>query len=298
MKDVSQEAPKVEIVPFEESVIAQAFKQENGVMDLFEEMKSKVASLVFDAEDPKARAEMKSIAYAISRSKTTVDDFGKDLVSGIKNQAKLIDSQRKDWRESCDKLRDHVRAPLDAWEAQEEAKNQVFADRLRSIEVIRDQDYQYHSAAQIKEILSSLKSAKITDEDYADLVPQAKLAKFEAIEVLDAALENAEAREAEQKKQAEIQEQQRLDREEQIRKEAKEQADRQAEIRIKQAELHAREKLEREQAEKAKNSSLRNKAMLEAVDSLCASGFVDEDTAKALVKAVYNGEIKNFKLIF
>lgn len=305
MKDVNQESQKVEIVPFEENVIAQAFREENGIVSLFDQMRSKVEGLVFDKEDPIHRAEMKSLAYAIARSKTAVDDFGKALVKPLKDQANIIDKQRKYFVDNCKELQVSVRAPLDAWEAQEEAKKQVFADRLRSIEMIRDQDYQYHSSAQIKEILSSLKSSKITDEDYADLVPQAKLAKFEAIEALDGAIENAEAREAEQKKQAEIQEQQRLAREEQIRKEATENAERQAQQRIadaerkaQDAERFAKENIEREQAEKAKNSSLRNQAMIEAVESLCASGIVDEDQAKALVKAVYKKEIQHFSFIF
>ena len=64
----------------------------------------------------KGRDAIASQAYKVSKSKTAVDNHGKDLVAGIKAQAAVIDRDRKAWRDQCDALRDEIRKPLDEWE--------------------------------------------------------------------------------------------------------------------------------------------------------------------------------------
>lgn len=312
MKDVNQEAQKVEIVPFEENVIAQAFREENGVANLFEEMKSKVASLVFDAEDPIHRAEMKSLAYAISRSKTAVDDFGKDLVSGIKAQAKIIDSQRKDWRESCDELRDSVRAPLTQWEQEQEAKLQIFKDRLAEIEAIRDADYTGKYPEAIQATIAHIKGLSIDEENFDYLVNESKLARFEALEILESALVASEEYKK-QREEAQKAYDEKIRAEALAQAEAKAEKERQdAEARIAQAEARAlqaeqqakakaeAQKLQEEQAEAQRRADKehRDAVLMGIVEAICASGVADEDTAKAITKMAFKGEIPNLKIIF
>jgi hypothetical protein len=55
--------------------------------------------------DKKERDALKSYAYNLARTKTTVDNYGKELVSGIKAQAAVIDADRKFWRDNMDLLR-------------------------------------------------------------------------------------------------------------------------------------------------------------------------------------------------
>lgn len=77
------------------------------------------------ARDMKVKAdreETRSLAAKIARSKTGLDDLGKDYVAEIKKQAGVIDAKRKLIRDRLDALKDEVRAPLTAWEDAEKAR--------------------------------------------------------------------------------------------------------------------------------------------------------------------------------
>lgn len=77
------------------------------------------ATQVIDATTPEGRAEIKSLAYKIARSKTAIDDAGKTLVADLKTQSGKIDVLRKHARDTLDALKDEVRAPVTAWEAEQ-----------------------------------------------------------------------------------------------------------------------------------------------------------------------------------
>ena len=68
------------------------------------------------------------MAYKVARSKTTLDDIGKELVAGWKDQAKEVDANRKLARETLDALKIKVRKPLTDWEEKE-------AKRIEGIEL-------------------------------------------------------------------------------------------------------------------------------------------------------------------
>jgi ABC-type Zn uptake system ZnuABC Zn-binding protein ZnuA len=71
-----------------------------------------------------------------SRSKTYIDNAGKDLVAELKALPKQIDESRRVVRERLDALKDEVRRPLTEWEAEqerikaEEAMNALHAEAL------------------------------------------------------------------------------------------------------------------------------------------------------------------------
>ena len=69
---------------------------------------------------PSGRDEIKSLAYKIARSKTTLDNIGKEHVAEIKAKAKAIDNLRAEMRDDLDALKHEIRAPLDEWEAEQE----------------------------------------------------------------------------------------------------------------------------------------------------------------------------------
>ncbi len=95
---------------------------------LIEEVKSQTINLVFDINTPAGRKDIASVAYRIARTKTYLDDIGKDLVSEYKELPKRIDAGRKLARDTFDSLKEQVRKPLDEWEAQQEIlKNQLDA---------------------------------------------------------------------------------------------------------------------------------------------------------------------------
>jgi len=75
------------------------------------------------------RAEVASRARRVASTKVYLDDLGKAEVARLKDLPRQIDAGRKTLRDGFDALKDRVRKPLDAWEA-EDAAQQAEVERL------------------------------------------------------------------------------------------------------------------------------------------------------------------------
>jgi colicin import membrane protein len=80
------------------------------------------AGALRDISQPKNRKAITSLAYKVARSKTALDDMGKDLGAEWKRLAGLVDADRRNLRERLEALQAEVRAPLDRYEAEEEKR--------------------------------------------------------------------------------------------------------------------------------------------------------------------------------
>lgn len=88
------------------------FSSNDAVQDLLQKLDTSARSIVPDLSTMKGQKEIATLARKVSRSKTYIDGLGKDLVSGIKQQAKEIDVRRKTIRDTLDTLKLDVRRPL------------------------------------------------------------------------------------------------------------------------------------------------------------------------------------------
>ena len=250
-----------ELQVIEQNAIVVAFQKENGIQDLFDRMAEQERSIVPDVTTKKGRDAIASQAYKVSKSKTAVDNHGKDLVAGIKAQAAVIDRDRKAWRDQCDALRDEIRKPLDDWEQAEKArvaKHEQLIDVIRMSAAICQNPENPWASINIKDSISDLESLVI-DSSLEEYEEQAKLAKFESLEKLRTALAAREKHEAEQAelerlRQAEIERKQK-ERDEAIARQAAEKA---------RIEAENKAKAEREQAEKLARQSAEREARLKA----------------------------------
>ena len=247
---------KLEIVAIEQPEIIEAFKVEGGTRALFERVSENARSVVFDMGVKKDRESLKSFAYSLARIKTTVDNHGKELVSGIKQQAAVIDADRKFWRDNMELLQDEIRKPLTDFEQAEKdrvVKHEHHIATIRMVSTLATAADSEWTALTIKEAIETLEN-RVIDSSFEEYEEQAKLAKFETLEVLRKALGVREKFEAEQAEleRLRIAEQQRIqqEREAQIAREAAEKATREAEEKARfEAERVQREKLEAEQRE-------------------------------------------------
>lgn len=244
---------KLEIVAIEQPEIIEAFKVEGGTRALFERVSENARSVVFDMGVKKDRESLKSFAYSLARIKTTVDNHGKELVSGIKQQAAVIDADRKFWRDNMELLQDEIRKPLTDFEQAEKDRVAKHEGAIRAVRSLYDENTKNQEAHVIKGYIFDLEKLEI-DSSYEEYEEQAKLAKFETLEVLRKALADREKYEAEQAEleRLRIAEQQRIqqEREAQIAREAAEKATREAEEKARfEAERVEREKAESEQRE-------------------------------------------------
>lgn len=87
-----------------------------GVEAIVAKIEAEVSAELFTIETPEGRERIKSVAYKVARSKTTLDDMGKELVAGIKAKSAAIDAERRTIRDRLDALKERVRGPLTAWE--------------------------------------------------------------------------------------------------------------------------------------------------------------------------------------
>lgn len=241
-----------ELQVLEQNVIVAAFGKENGIQELFNRMAEQARSIVPDVSTKKGRDAIASQAYKVSKSKTAVDNHGKDLVAGIKAQAAVIDRDRKAWRDQCDALRDEIRKPLDEWEKAEEDRIQSIKDRISNFDAGRVDTFS--TSDLIQTIISEVEATAI-DESFAEFANEAAIKKDAALSSYKKSLEIALKREAEQVELEHLRksEQERLQREheERIAHEAAEKARLEAERKAKEEA----ERVEREKREAAEREA-------------------------------------------
>ncbi|MFC2864330.1 coiled-coil domain-containing protein [Klebsiella quasipneumoniae] len=234
----------MDLVVIEKKNAMAVFTNNDQLDPLIEAIEKEARSLVPDVTTKKGRDAIASMAHKVARSKTYIDNAGKDLVAELKALPKQIDESRRVVRERLDALKDEVRRPLTEWEAEQE--------RIKAEEAM--------SALHAEALEMNIKF----DQELA--------AKFEADHEMALLMNDAFDREqAEKKAEAE---RQRIAREEEIKRLAEEKAKREAaeqaqrEIdaaaaREREAIL-AKERAEREQREAAERAEREKQAAVEA----------------------------------
>lgn len=109
-----------DLVVIEKSNAMEIFTSKEQLDPLLEKIETEARSLVPDLTTKKGRDAIASMAHKVARSKTYIDNAGKDLVAELKALPKQIDESRRIVRERLDALKDEVRRPLTEWEAEQE----------------------------------------------------------------------------------------------------------------------------------------------------------------------------------
>jgi hypothetical protein len=309
----------------------EVFSAANGIDPFLKVIRDEVDAFIPDVSTKKGRDEIASIAYKISRSKSAIDDLGKNLVSDLKELPKKIDAERKRVRDLLDQWRDEVRKPLTDWESAEEERVQKHKLFIVNIEGYASQSQDRDSEG-IARLIAELEST-VVDQSFEEFQTQAISIKESTLAFLRNKFEEKRKHEEEQKElarlRAELQEKQRVEREELIAKEAAEKAvkaEREAaerrELELKfAAEKAEREKLEAIQREKqaveverkrieAENKKIederiareRNAKHKKAIRGAALKSFVDngltQEYAEIALKAIENKLIPNVSINF
>ena len=91
-------------------------------------------AVVVDISTPQGRKECASLAFKIARSKTLIDDTGKNLGEDARKKIDAINADRKKAREFLDSLKEEVRKPLTDWEMADEKR--IAAHEVAIAEII------------------------------------------------------------------------------------------------------------------------------------------------------------------
>lgn len=209
-------------VPPKETAL-QVYSTENGLEPYLQIIKAEIDSFVPDVSTRKGREAIASIAYKVARSKTALDNAGKELVAELKEVPKKIDAERKRMRDLLDAWQADVRRPLTEWEEAEAARvarHQGEIDKINLRLECRDLD-----STELKANIAWLEGLAIS-EAWEEFEAEAARAKDKALAALRDALAAREKFEAEQAElerlRAEAAAREQKEREERIAREAAE----------------------------------------------------------------------------
>ncbi|MCY1779046.1 hypothetical protein OW752_10105 [Klebsiella pneumoniae] len=312
----------MDLVVIEKKNAMAVFTNNDQLDPLIEAIEKEARSLVPDVTTKKGRDAIASMAHKVARSKTYIDNAGKDLVAELKALPKQIDESRRVVRERLDALKDEVRRPLTEWEAEqerikaEEAMNALHAEALAMNEEF---DRQLASRIESDHEMALLMNDAF-DREQADKAAEAerqRIAHEEEIKRLAAAAaareveqraqrerEEAAHREAVLKAQAEQAERDRIAAEQKAeadkqaaieaeRRKAQEEADRirrEAEQR-EQARLAEEKRKADEQARREADVKHRKAVGTEIVKALLANTSLTRDQAIEVLTVVKDGRI-------
>ena len=210
----------------------QVYSSANGLDPFLQKIREEIDGFVPDVTTRKGRDAIASIAYKVARSKTALDNVGKELVAELKEVPKKIDAERKRMRDLLDGWQAEVRQPLTEWEQAEEArkaKHQAGIDQISLRLECRDLD-----SAELKSNIAWLEGMAIGAE-WEEFETEAARSKDKALASLREALVVREKYEAEQAElerlRAEAAAREQKEREERIAREAAEQARREEEAK-------------------------------------------------------------------
>lgn len=281
------------IIELPKSNAIQVFTEPGGIEPYLQKIREEALSHVPDLSTKTGRAAIASIAAKVARSKTYLDDAGKQLCDAerakIDATLSAVMASRKRIKEELDALRDEVRKPLTEWEnAEAERKGKIEA----RIEAMRRLPESGSDSVAIEKHLNRLEKTEI-NESFEEYTAEAAIVRTHAIRDCKQHLDNQLKIEHEKieleelrKKQAE---QEQKNRETEIAKQA---ADR---VKI-EFEREAKAKLEAEK-KRAANENHRKVIINQAVESLISFGFLDHD-AKAIIELIVNDNISNVTINF
>ncbi|MGO1107090.1 hypothetical protein [Klebsiella quasipneumoniae] len=234
----------MDLVVIEKKNAMAVFTNNDQLDPLIEAIEKEARSLVPDVTTKKGRDAIASMAHKVARSKTYIDNAGKDLVAELKALPKQIDESRRVVRERLDALKDEVRRPLTEWEAEQErikAEEAMLALHVEALAMNEDFDRQLAARIESDHEMALLMNDAF-DREQADKAAEAERQRI--------------AHEEEIKRQAE----------EKAKREAAEQAQREidaAAAREREAIL-TKERAEREQREAAERAEREKQAAVEA----------------------------------
>lgn len=245
----------MDLVVIEKKNAMAVFTNNDQLDPLIEAIEKEARSLVPDVTTKKGRDAIASMAHKVARSKTYIDNAGKDLVAELKALPKQIDESRRVARERLDALKDEVRRPLTEWEAEQErikAEEAMLALHAEALAMNEEFDRQLAARIESDHEMALLMNDAF-DREQAEKKAEAERQRIAREEEIKRQAEEKAKREAAEKAQREIDAAAAREREAIL---AKERAERER--------IEAQQRAEREQREAAERAEREKQAAVEA----------------------------------
>lgn len=268
--------------------------------EFFSHIKAEIAASEPDVSTETGRKKIKSLAYKITRSKTAIDEAGKNRTEEARKLINEVNAQRKKVREELEELAAEARQPVTNWEKAE-------ADRIERVAQLFDFVAQLkavpHGATseQIKESLKAFHGLNPDEETFKERKAEADNAVSVARDVLNTALEATEKAEANERELAALRAEQEAramaerkaaEKAEQDRlaKEAAALAEAEAKRREAEAEERARNEEKRKAAEAIAKAEREKQAAIEKAEAEKAELIRKQERQEAERKAAADRE--------
>lgn len=244
-----------------------------NVRQIVDAIEAQVRAEAFDVTTEPGRKRVKSVAYKVARSRTILDDIGKEHVAEIKKQSAAIDAERKALRDRLDALKVEISRPVDDWEEAEQ--NRVGGHESALISIIEAGRKSTFNTTP-DEIAATIECVEaLCRRDWQEFHERAEAAASEALPKLNAALAAAMQAAAERAELEAL-------RREKAEREAADAAERQR-ITQEQAEADRRahaEQQERERAAQIEAWRIEQEAIAERRAEEAAARAVEQERAR------------------
>lgn len=234
----------------------QIFDGGSGVEDILSRLEKEVRAMPTDPTTEKGRKEIKSLAYKVARSKTALDDLGKQVQAEAKAKVDMVNAGRRVIVSRLDALRDEVRKPVDEYEAREEKRVSEHRGRIADIQQLAA-EAERAPLPVLRQYLAELEPQE--SHDFEEFQSQANMEIGRTRTQINAAIvlaEHAERERVEQERLAALAaeeerlriEKERIEREVRIAEEAAAKAKKDAEEAAERERIRAAQKAEEEKA--------------------------------------------------
>lgn len=191
------------LIPLDDNRALRAFKDPEGLEPLLAaiEIECRAAPVVLNTEN--GRKNIASLAYKVAQTKNQLDKIGKGLTEDARKFiGEINDSRARAW-ERLESLQKEIRAPLDEWEEKEKARIKGHEAALAAMQALAvfPAELPPPSSADIKARIETLRAGRA--EPWQEYETRAARFASETLQALNAALQAAEQREAEEKAAAE-----------------------------------------------------------------------------------------------
>lgn len=224
-----------------ENINAIELYRNGGLEEVINKIEIEIKSLVPDISTVAGRKAIASNAYKGVRSRTILDNAGKELNEERNKLTALVNKSRKSMRERLTAITDEARKPLTEWEEADKKRLKNLEDAIQDM-----QEVGLFSADQWMFLSIDEMGRKIVEVDtiygawtWGEFAAKAKMAKEQAIINIKHGISERKARDKAEAERIEAEKKAQAEREAQIAKEAAERATREAEEKADKARLKA-----------------------------------------------------------
>lgn len=266
------------VAPPQETALA-VYSAEKGLEPWLNKIRVKIdefLAVVPDLKTVKGRKEIASMAYEVARTKTAIENKGKELSAEQKKVPGRIDAERKRVWDILESWQKEVRKPLDDWQAAEDARVDGHNNAIAHLK-LHAEALEGIIAEDLTDRIAKVEAVAL-GEQWEEFEAEAARAKDDSLKVLRAALAARQQYEAEQAElarlRAEAEAREQKEREERIAREAAERTRVEAEQKA-QAEREATQRRELEAKAAADRRELELKLKAEQAERARAQAEAD-----------------------